>query len=361
MTREIPPIYFYIPKAKLSIKELPDTPENYWQWIISGKIKDIGQYSWTLLTYIHLKINDFPCELTTTLPGKGILLSHRLLLPNNFQPTPKLLMVCLQADRVRHPYAQLHVVQNPIQEISKGFRKLWGSYFIPHWSQPGLIPRNPTRGDRFENIAFFGGEQNLVHELREPLWHKTLAEMGLHWQIFANSDQWYDYSKVDLVLALRSFGYNWDHTWKPASKLYNAWLAGVPAILGRESAYQAERKSELDYLEVASYNSLISTIRRLKEDGELRRAMAENAKVRSLEIQPTQVVQQWQDFLQNIALPAYESWCQMSEVQQKRYLQTRYFASQFFFAQRYLRFIKTKIESRITGRSIIGQQYRRDL
>ncbi|NES04757.1 MAG: glycosyltransferase [Okeania sp. SIO2F4] len=43
------------------------------------------------------------------------------------------------------------------------FRKLWGSYFIPHWSQPGLIPRNPKRGDGFENIVFFGREQNLIH------------------------------------------------------------------------------------------------------------------------------------------------------------------------------------------------------
>ena len=38
---------------------------------------------------------------------------------------------------------------------------------------------------------------------------------------------------------------------KPPSKLFNSWLAGVPAVLGHESAYRAERRSDLDYIEVS--------------------------------------------------------------------------------------------------------------
>ncbi len=360
MTDRFPSVYFYIPQTKLPSEKLPENPESYWQWQLSVGTNNSGDYGWTLQTYLYLKSNGLRCELTTSLPDEGILLSHRPLLPNNFKPTSKLLIICVQGDRKRHPYAQLHVVQNPLQQVPKGLFKLWESYFIPYWPQPGLIPRDPTRGDRFENVAFFGREQNLIHELRLPLWHKTLGDLGLRWQICNSAELWNDYSEADVVVAVRKFGYSWDHTWKPANKLYNAWLAGVPAILGLESAYQAERKSELDYLEVASYQELISAIKRLKADRELRRAIAENARVRAEEINPNQIVKRWQDFLKNRAVPAYESWCRASESQRERFLQARYFAYQFYSAQRQFRFIKAKIVSRIEGRNFVGQN-RRDL
>lgn len=187
---------------------------------------------------------------------------------------------------------------------------------------------------------------------------KTLEDLGLRWHISKSTERWNDYSEADVVVAVRKFGYNWDHSWKPANKLYNAWLAGVPAILGLESAYQAERKSELDYLEVASYQQLISAIKRLKGDQELRRAMAENARVRAEEVHPGKLVKRWQDFLKNIAVPAYESWCQTSEAERKRFFQARYLAYQFYFAQRQMRFIKAKIDFKLQGRTLIGQLQR---
>jgi hypothetical protein len=40
-----------------------------------------------------------------------------------------------------------------------------------------------------------------------------------------------------------------------AIKLYNCWHAGVPAVLGAESAFRANRRSDLDYLEVQSLDA----------------------------------------------------------------------------------------------------------
>lgn len=359
MSQEIPPIYFYIPKRRLKTTDLPENPESYWQWQISQGLSDSGDYGWTLQTYLYLKSAGLRCELTTTLPSEGIVLSHRPLLSDKIEPTANLLIICVQGDRKRHPYAQLHVVQNPLQQVPKGLFKLWESYFIPYWPQPALIPRNTERGDRFENVVFFGREQNLIHELRDPLWQKTLEYLGLRWQISNSAERWNDYSEADVVVALRKFGYSWDHSWKPANKLYNSWLAGVPAILGLESAYQAERKSELDYLEVASYQQLISAIKRMKEDAELRRAMAENARVRAEQVRPGKLVKRWQDFLKKIAVPAYESWRQISQAERQRFFQARSLAYKFYFAQRHLRFIKAKIDFKLQGRRIVGQQLKR--
>jgi hypothetical protein len=96
-----------------------------------------------------------------------------------------------------------------------------------------------------------GGLANLAPELRESSWTQRVEALGLRWVAVGDTADWNNYSEVDAVLAIRSFSqHKFNH--KPASKLYNAWKAEVPAILGCESAYQTERKSELNYLEAAS-------------------------------------------------------------------------------------------------------------
>jgi len=361
MGDRVPPVYFYIPENRMPKSELPETAGDYWQWQVAQGLDNSGDYGWTVQTYLYLKGRGLNCELTSDLPMEGIVFSHRPLLSDDWQPSPKLLIVCIQGDRKRHPYAQLHVVQNHLQEVPQGGLGLWESHWIPYWPQPGLIPRDPERGDRFENVAFFGREQNLIHELCDRCWQHYLESLDLNWQIYDRADRWNDYSEVDVVVAIRKFGYNWDHTWKPANKLYNTWLAGVPAILGRESAYQAERRSDLDYLEVGTYKDLMAAIKQLKEDKTLRRAMADNALVRAQDVKPDKIVQRWLDFIHDVAVPAYDSWCGMSDSSQERFLLLRHWAYQFYARQRQLRFMKTKVEAKLKGKRIVGQQLKRDL
>ena len=74
--------------------------------------------------------------------------------------------------------------------------------------------------------------------------------------------RWADYSDVDLVLAVRPpIG---THTDKPASKLYNAWRAGVPALLGPEPAFRELYTDTLDYVEVSTVDEALAAIDRLR-------------------------------------------------------------------------------------------------
>lgn len=301
----------------------------------------IGIYAWSLQTYLRLQADNFPCELVGELPTEGIVLVHRncLRAHHNLKPGPKLLLICIKAELKQYIYAQLHVVQNPLEMLL-----LKDSYYLPHWPQPGLIPRDLRRSDRFENVAFFGHEANLAPELMHPSWQKQLDALGLRWQPVINRNRWddyseidtrwNDYSKIDAIVAVRSFDRQQSFQTKPATKLYNAWLAGVPAVLGSESAYQAERKSELDYLEVASPTDVISALKRLRDDPALRRAIVSNGQVRAQAIQPSSLTARWRNFLENIAVPTYSRWCAKPRWLQQMLLARSYlmFKRKQFFA-----------------------------
>ena len=197
---------------------------------------------------------------------------------------------------------------------SFSFRKY---YFIPFWPQPNLIPRDPRRKDRFENIAVFG--YGVATEFLEPSFQRGLNELGLRLVIASrhNAELWSDYSDIDAVLADRAYYENnkWQafkkdtFDWKPASKLINAWHAGVPAVLGPESAYRAERRSELDYIEVDSLDKALNAFRRLRDDIGLRHRMVENGRIRARETSAENMVKKWEDFIINVAVPSYRAWC----------------------------------------------------
>jgi glycosyltransferase involved in cell wall biosynthesis len=321
MNEQSPLIYFYIPQDKWPEPEWLESPYTYGQWQIVKGSNFIGQFDWTLQTYLHLKARNFPCKLIGTIPKEGIVLSHRVFLKDSIKPSEKLLLVCLQADSGRHPYAQLHIVQNP-RQVTKEF-SLWKSHFIPHWIQPNLIPRDSNRKDKFENVAFFGTKSNLAPELHDSSWEERLNKLGLRWQIKNTHEQWADFSDVDVVLAVRRFDPNSSYDWKPATKLYNAWHAGVPIILGRESAFRAERKSEYDYLEVTSVEETIAALKQLQTQPELRQEMIKNGRVRAVETTYEKLVERWCSLIENKIVPAYQRWCQTPRWQQQAFLKIR--------------------------------------
>ena len=331
MPNNLPPIYFYLPQADWR-EDIPEQAGVYW--------KEFGRnmYCWTLQTYLYLKASDFPCILTGSMPTEGILLGHRDSFPYNFKPSSKLLIICIKSDQNPHPYAHIHIVQNAqevqaqsihIQSVTEDRYLLPGKrFYLPLWPQPGLIPRDNARGDKFENVGYFGISYNLAPELRKPEWKQQLESIGLNWYCEKQENRWQDYSQVDVIVAARSFNEKCDYPWKPASKLYNAWHAGVPAILTPESAFRGERKSELDYLEVNSLNELIEALKRLRDDPNLRRAMVENGKIRAQETQPENLVKRWSQFLTDICIPAYEEWRAASRWDRQRFFLGRYSAIQ---------------------------------
>lgn len=329
MIQGSPTVYFYVPK-RLWTKSLPESPEDYWDWEINrtqGAYRS-GKYSWTLLTYLHLKSVGFPCELTNKFPDDGVVVTHTDFISTHLKPKSRVLLVCIQADRPRHPYAHLYVVQN-FQDATQNSkltlnRLFFGAkYYIPNWLQPGLIPRDQSRDDRFENVAYFGIEDNLATELKELFWENELAALGLRWHI-VGCKGWNDYSSIDAIVAVRSFEYQGAYLRKPPSKLFNAWQAGVPAILGREAGFRSQRRSDLDYIEVTSVQDAIAALKRLRDDKELRQAMSKNGQVRAKDVQSENITKQWQIFFIDIVFPAYQKWCWLNSLNRPLFLSHRY-------------------------------------
>lgn len=318
MSNRLPPIYFYISEScwvPVDIDVALTSTE------VALQAFSYGPGCWTLQTYLRLKASGFSCEFVRNMPEEGIVIAHRDCLFDELQPQRDLLFICLQADREQpHPYAQLHVVQNPTHTSL-----IRDSFFIPLWVQPGLIPRDATRGDRFETVAFFGAEENIAPELKTPDWQEQVAALGLSWQI-RSRDRWHDYSDVDAVIAVRNFEES-AFTIKPATKLYNAWHAGVPAILGRESAFRAESRSQLDYLEVTSQEDVLKALQWLRDDQALRQAMVANGQQRAADTHPDRLVEVWCYFLTQVAVPAYDRWCRASYLERLLFLIRRYFAT----------------------------------
>jgi hypothetical protein len=321
----LPSVYFYIPQCYLP-STIPASADENWQGF------GIGIYAWTLQTYLRLKADGFPCQLVSHLPDEGIILVHHNALrshKNLLKPKPRQLLICIKAEGKFYPYAQLQIVQNPGEVLT-----LKDSYYLPHWTQPGLISRHPLRGDCFENIAFFGHTDSLAPELQDSVWEQQLKALGLRWLPIINrnrwnnynqiDNRWNDYSNVDAIVAVRSFDHRQTYPNKPATKLYNAWMAGVPALLGAESAYQAEGEKNENYLEVTSINDLIVTLQQLKSDLALRQTLVKNGYSRVPDILPETIIQKWRAFFQEFAFPAFERWCETPRYLQQIILEKNY-------------------------------------
>lgn len=320
----MPTVYFYIPQDDWPSHGLPNyiQRENIVTYLQPlGTPSRVGTiYNWILQTYLWLKADGFPCTLVGILPSEGIVISYWGSLPIDFKPSANLLIVSVLADGLYpHPYTQMRIVQNPRQVLS-----FHDSYYMPHWPQPGLIPRIASRDDRFETIGYFGDISNLSPKLISPSWQAQLKALSLKWHV-VESDRWHDYSQIDVVLAVRDFQ-KCDYFQKPASKLFNAWHAGVPAILGRESAFQAERKSDLDYIEVSSPDEVLAALKRLRDHPDLRQAMIANGRLRAEETSFKSLTARWSDLITQVAMPAYEAWSSASYMTQQSLFMQRFLA-----------------------------------
>jgi hypothetical protein len=183
---------------------------------------------------------------------------------------------------------------------------------IPHWPQPGLIPRDPSRGHRMEHIAFKGEPTSLDDRFKTPEFLAALARMGMRLDIpqkdrTVNASTWYDYETSDAVIAIRNLTLR-DSKIKPASKLINAWIAGIPALLGPEPAYREMRQNDLDYFEIKDVAGALATLQRLRDDPALYAAVVENGRRRAADFVPDRMVRRWQDLINGPILRAWRGW-----------------------------------------------------
>jgi hypothetical protein len=333
---EPPNIQFYVPFRGEIREPLPQTLGDYWPWLSQHRGIAGGKYSWTLQTYLHLREAGVRCTLVRTFPSRGLVVAHRDFLPITMRPLADVFLVCIKPDRREHTWAHYYIVQNrsdPVfGRVGEGRAKA-----LPYWPQPSLLPRGPERGTTCENVAYLGRSINLAEELRSPEWASSLGEHGLTWSIVPVQD-WNDYRQIDICVAVRGFAGQaasadpiFNPNSKPPSKLINSWLAGVPAVVGEESAFRAIRTSPLDYLEVRTLDELTAAILSLKNDPGLYRRMVAHGRARAAEFSAAAVARCWHDMFLDEIVPAYAAWMRQSRMR-RRYLNARSTAA--FFANR---------------------------
>lgn len=274
-----------------------------------------GERAWVLQTYLRLSRRGYPATLADRLPEQGLVVFHakqKKAVARLYRRRPGLFLLAVRADNRAPTIADLEVVQNGCYH--DGRHRFW----VPFWPQAGLVPRDEERGSTIRQAAFKGFAANLHSELQTAEWAEFLRAEGIGWEEdmvpFAGSRTedarlaWNDYSQVDLIVAWRPSDPKL-YTSKPATKLYNAWQAGVPALLGPEYAYRELRRTPFDYLEICSLDDAKAAVRRLKADPDLYRVMVANGRKRAQEFSFDALTERWAELLYDTLpplLPAVE-------------------------------------------------------
>ena len=274
--------------------------------------------NWIYQTWLLLNEAGVACELATQMPSQGIVIALNSSLEVCGQwhhPIPReVFFVDIVTQSFVHPASHFHLVQN-----KKRARYLPDSLFVPHWPQPHLLPRDPTRGDLFENAYFVGQNYQCHQDIFSFEWvQQVRRRVGLYVEM-PSVESWHDYRTADVVIALRNFSRS-RHFNKPATKLYNAWHAGVPFVGGKESGYAAEGKIEKNYLQASSASEMLAQLIRLKEDPTFRKKLVEQGRAASKRVSTEAILQHWK-FLVLEKLPALaEVFYQQSPRQRRNFL-----------------------------------------
>lgn len=278
------------------------------------------RHTWVWAVYCQLKARSWNVSLGYGLEPDAVNVVHgqtarRLFNGRDFHTH---FIVGIRADFRPFPYGRFEIVQN---REAEGGRKI----FMPLYPQPGLVPRDPAR-QGVENVCVSGRLQNSIglEELRG-----ALEAMGCK-LVFKGEGHWQEMSDVDVLLGIRTFSKELHRT-KPATKMLNAWLAGIPFIGGYDSAYSQTGTPGRDYLRVASFEELLEAVWRLASDPELYGQLVGNGQRKVQDYLPERITDQWGDFFEQQVFPEYEAW---SEGQSRGRLHSRFMGWAFEFRER---------------------------
>jgi hypothetical protein len=268
----------------------------------------LGEDYWIIQTWARLRDAGLPVALDNKLPDDGIVVFYagdKRAVWSQLRPGNRALLAAVRSDRHPVGFADCEIVQNA--SSADGARTL----HVPHWPQPGLLPRDPARGDAVRVVLFPGTPQNLDAGFATPEWNAFLQARGLefrcHYTSAGVAPAWQDYRDVDVMLAIRPQAMGLVRN-KPGWKLFNAWLAGVPAILGPESGYRELRLGPLDYLEAATPAAAMQALQRLQDEPGLYRAMVANGLARGADYTVAATLQAWRHLLFDALAMRHAGW-----------------------------------------------------
>jgi hypothetical protein len=266
----------------------------------------LGEHYWIALSHVRLRDAGVDVRLDNRVPDDGIAVFYagdKRMAWAAARRGSRALLVAVRSDRNPVGFADIEVVQNAAS--ADGAR----AFHVPHWPQPGLLPRDPGRGDVLRTLLFPGTSQNLHPGFRAQPWQDFLQKRGLEFRCHYATPQgappaWHDYRDIDVMLAIRPSGATLVRN-KPAWKLFNAWLAGVPAILGPESGYRELREGPLDFIEAAGPDDAMAAIDRLLSEPGLYAAMVDNGRTRGRAYTNAATVQAWCNLDADVLQPAW--------------------------------------------------------
>ena len=298
-----------------------------------------GVNNWVVRTYLRLKSSlastGIVATIGETLVPACVNIAHRVCLNRLLTPYFRSFVVEIRADRPPVILCNVEVVQNDLQP------KTARTAFVNFWPQPGLVARDARRGSRVERIAYFGRSSSLPAWFHDPAWHAALAAIGVTFEI--REARWFDYADVDVVLAHRVEAPTMLRQ-KPASKLTNAWRAGVPALLADEPAYASLRASDLDYIAIDSPTDVLAALQRLRAMPARYSAMAANGQSRGAAFSVAAVKAQWMRFLLFRVLPEAAKWHARPHVVEAGLAQIRSIARQKLAAKRFKRRVEFELQ-----------------
>lgn len=287
-------VSFYMPAPLMPSRERWIAWERGDYQLLEEQGKVACAQCWIFQTWLYLRNAGVDVSLVNEIPREGIVVAITGNIPVSLPSHSGLFVAGVVADGSPHPKAQLQIVQNAAHA-----RRLPQSLFMPHWTQPGLVPRRKDRLGKFERVAFFGDRGNLAPELLAREWTEELRKrVGATFEV-RGAARWHDYSDVDAVVAIRDFRRGLQ-LHKPAAKLHNAWLASVPFIGGSDSAYAANGIPGTDYLVARTPGEVLSHLERLKHDESFRTFITEQGRKKSLEFSREAITKRWRKLVMNV-------------------------------------------------------------
>ena len=278
-----------------AIDRFPDRfKDSNWAWIAQTALilRDVG---------VQVSVG---CEFKND--RINVALADRI---RSMRRAPDVFVVSIDADQLRPKWVNFFIAQNKLQVA--GPRAIW----MPHWPQPGLIPRSLDRSG-FSQVGYFGTLYNLYRDA--DWWRKICAETGMKF-IIRNPNDWNDYSDIDVVVAVRSFPSNKKYENKPPSKLFNAWLASSVFIGGGDSAYRQVGAPGQDYLLAKNEGDLKRHLVRLREDPKYGDALTERGGERVEDVGSRESTsRRWQKVLETEIRGVYEDWYSQPKIVRRR-------------------------------------------
>ncbi len=262
------------------------------------KVIQPGTNCWTIQTYLHLKARGHHIAISNAFIKDAINIAHYDSIPKKFW-LRDYFIVSIRADRDPTFIANLEITQNASSATANH------QHFISHWPQAALIPRDGRRQTTINNIFFMGVPENISVKIDNDQFLFALDKLGITFRLERRN--WHDYSHADLTLAIRD-GSDYFLAHKPASKLVNAWRAGVPAILGREPAYREIGRPGYDYLEANTAEEAIAAIRQLKTNPNFFEMIIENGRNSVTRWNTDSVASQWEYFVLEVAERKFADW-----------------------------------------------------